>query len=121
MRRHEIDGFSRADLASVTKKNSSQITRLLKGPGNWTLDTISDVLRTLRFDLEIGITAYEDKPKRNFRHELACDPFYEEVSLKSSGSLRISRISRLGAPLTTERMLAHEHIGTSSRTELKDG
>lgn len=44
----EKSGLSRADLARrMHIKSSAQITRLLGAPGNWTLDTISDLLLTI--------------------------------------------------------------------------
>lgn len=37
-------GVSQADLARRLGKNPAQICRSLAGPGNWTLDTLSDLL-----------------------------------------------------------------------------
>lgn len=52
------------------KRDPAQITRWLKGPGNWTLDTVSDIMRALRADLRVSFIFYEDN-RPNFEHELA--------------------------------------------------
>lgn len=40
----EKEGMSRAELARRLDKAPEQVTRLLAAPGNWTLDTVSDLL-----------------------------------------------------------------------------
>lgn len=32
----------------------------MKGPGNWTIDTVSDLLRAMRAELNISVSFYED-------------------------------------------------------------
>jgi transcriptional regulator with XRE-family HTH domain len=41
-------GFSKADLAKMLGKKPEQITRWLAGPGNITLDTLSDLIFALK-------------------------------------------------------------------------
>ena len=53
--KREAAGFSKAKLARRIRKNPAQITRLLSGPGNWTIDTVSDLLLGMGF--EPGVTA----------------------------------------------------------------
>ena len=43
-KKKEKHGFTKADLARRIHKKPEQITRLLGAPGNWTLDTVSDLL-----------------------------------------------------------------------------
>lgn len=40
----EAEGFTRAQLGRRVGKTPAQITRYLGGPGDWTLDTVSDLL-----------------------------------------------------------------------------
>ena len=61
-------GLSQADLARRLGKGTDRICKLLGGPGNWTLDTASDLL----FAISGAEFAYSldyplDKPVRNFR------------------------------------------------------
>jgi len=51
--RAEQDGLTKAILASIMDKEPSQITRWFSGPGNWTLDTVSDLL--LGMDAEMSV------------------------------------------------------------------
>jgi hypothetical protein len=44
MREFKKAGISRATLARRLGKRPEQVSRLLGGPGNWTLDTVSDLL-----------------------------------------------------------------------------
>lgn len=48
------DGLTKAELARRIGKRPEQITRLLGAPGNWTLDTIQELL--------MGISGEEMKP-----------------------------------------------------------
>lgn len=45
------DGTKRADVARRIRKRPEQITRLLGAPGNWTLDTVSDLLLAMGYEL----------------------------------------------------------------------
>lgn len=49
------DGFTKADLARRIGKKPEVVTRLLGAPGNWTIDTLSDLLA--------GIGAEELEPQ----------------------------------------------------------
>ena len=60
----EADGFTKAELARVLDKRPEQVSRLLANPGNWTLDTISDLLLGIcKAELELGVS-YPFEKKR---------------------------------------------------------
>lgn len=44
IRKEDAGEMTRSNLAQRIKKDPAQISRLLSNPGNWTLDTISDLL-----------------------------------------------------------------------------
>lgn len=56
----ESTKFSRADLAKRLRKNPSQITRWLSSPGNWTLNTASDLLVAMGQELGISVESIAD-------------------------------------------------------------
>lgn len=51
--RVERDALTRAELARRLGRRPEQVTRWLASPGNWTLDTVSDLLLALGYELEI--------------------------------------------------------------------
>lgn len=51
-RQAETKGLTKRDLALRLKKDPAQLTRLLSGSGNWTLDTVSELLLAMDSELE---------------------------------------------------------------------
>lgn len=47
-------GFTKADMARRIHKKPEQIARLLGAPENWTLDTVSDLLLAMNYELSIA-------------------------------------------------------------------
>jgi len=59
--------FTQAALARRIDKRPEQVNRWLSSPGNWTIDTISDLLFGIAgAELEIGINYFADQAPRNF-------------------------------------------------------
>jgi|SRR6185437_13121766 len=46
------NGLTKAELAKLLNKDPGQVNRWLSGPGNWTLDTISDLLLAMNAELD---------------------------------------------------------------------
>jgi hypothetical protein len=70
-------GLSQADLSRRLGKGTDRVCKLLGGPGNWTLDTVSDLLFAIsgaepKYMLDYPL----DKPARNFTQPewLASEP-----------------------------------------------
>jgi transcriptional regulator with XRE-family HTH domain len=59
-RRRKAEGRSQAELAKVLNKDEGWISRSLKGPGNWTIKTLGELVEALDGDLEIVVHAMED-------------------------------------------------------------
>jgi hypothetical protein len=70
----ERSGITQATLAKRMGKGADWVCRLLGAPGNWTLDTVSDLL----FAIPGGEAAYDvsyplDQPKRNLTKPIWLD------------------------------------------------
>jgi hypothetical protein len=62
----EQDGLTKAELARRIGQSPERITRLLGAPGNWTLDTVSDLLLGIAAEeLEPQSISVLDRPRRN--------------------------------------------------------
>ena len=59
--------LTKVDLARrIGRPTPSQITRWLAAPGNWTIDTISDLMLAMGTEPELGVTYLTNQAKRNF-------------------------------------------------------
>ncbi len=82
----ELENFTKSDLACRLGKDRGQVTRMLAGPRNWTLDTISDLSLALDTEVEILFHDLRLPPGHNFCHPWATDNHYN-VKLNDDGSL----------------------------------
>lgn len=53
--------LSRADLAKRVGRKPEQITRWFASPGNWTLDTVSDLLIGMGYEPELSVTELKQR------------------------------------------------------------
>ena len=79
----ETQKWKRKTLAERSGKKESQISRWLSGPGNWTLDTVSNLLFAIDAELDFRVTRFKDKKKKNEYHSLN-EPISLVVPLKYS-------------------------------------
>jgi hypothetical protein len=62
------EGLTQADIARILGRRPEQIHRWLGVPGNWTLDTVSDLLLAIsKAELEFSADSLEQRTVRNFR------------------------------------------------------
>jgi len=64
------EGLTKREIAARLGKEPAQITRWLSGPGNWTLDTISDLLLAMGAELNQSVSWLKDKTAHPVAHEL---------------------------------------------------
>jgi len=57
-------GLTKADVSRMTGKQPAQITRLLGAPGNWTLDTVSDLLLAMGCEPKIEFVRLSDQDQK---------------------------------------------------------
>ena len=66
-RQRENPEFTQAALAKRIERGGDQVNRWLRSPGNWTIDTISDLLVGIAgAELTIGVSGFADRPSRNY-------------------------------------------------------
>jgi hypothetical protein len=58
--RHEDLGLTQAELARRIGKRTEVINRLLGAPGNWTLNTVSDLLLGMGGEPELAVHYFEE-------------------------------------------------------------
>lgn len=59
IRLSEKEGLKKADLARRLQKPPEQITRWLGAPGNWELDTVSDLLLAMGLELDVAARGFD--------------------------------------------------------------
>lgn len=66
LKEFEKSDLSQVELATRMGKGADRICRLLGAPGNWTLDTVSDLLYAISAaEVKYDVAYPLDKPKRN--------------------------------------------------------
>lgn len=74
----EGSGLAKKDIAENIGKDPAQITRWLKGPSNWTLDTVSNLLFAIDAEIEPKVVLFSEQLSRksNQFHELSSPPMF---------------------------------------------
>jgi hypothetical protein len=61
-------GITKATLARRLGKGADRVSKMLAGPGNWTIDTLAELLFAISAGVPTyGVTYPLDRPPRNFR------------------------------------------------------
>lgn len=87
------DELTRAEIARRLRKRPEQITRLLSGPGNWELDTISDLLLAMNAELDFRVVPFDERAIRNYTHPL-CGAL-DSQNLSAAGQSGINESSQI--------------------------
>lgn len=111
------DNFSKADLAAVMRRDPAQITRWLKGPGNWELRTVSDLMRALRADVHIHCVLFEDI-RSNDEHELARDEIEFQLDVVASGHIDITDVKTYSVAVSSSGVIGSAFV-TQTHTATK--
>lgn len=67
-------GLTKADLARRLNKRPEQITRWLAAPGNWTLDTVSQLMLAMGYEPTVGSQLLAENKTSNYCHPVALKP-----------------------------------------------
>ena len=63
-------GLRRKTLAERIGKTPASLSRILAGPGNWELDTLSDLLFAIGAEIDFNVVKLDDRPPANRFHPL---------------------------------------------------
>lgn len=85
-RKRQSEGMQQVDLANAIGKDKAWVSRYLRGPGNWTLQTLGKFVEALQGELDILVRGKEELPK-NTRNSDAYSGY--EVDTKSQTSVKI--------------------------------
>ena len=73
------NGLTRAEVARRIGRRPEQITRWFAAPGNWTLETVSDLLLAIsKSEPEVNLLPLEGRATRNYRGEIPLAPLPSE-------------------------------------------
>jgi DNA-binding phage protein len=61
IRQHHERGLTKADMARRIGRKPEQVTRWLGAPGNWTLDTVSDLLLAMGSEMEFTVMSVAER------------------------------------------------------------
>lgn len=76
MEKFRASGLTQADIARKIERNPGQINRMLAGPGNWTIETIAELLAAISAEeLLPRSQPFKGRAKRNHRqHDMLPPP-----------------------------------------------
>jgi hypothetical protein len=63
-RRRQAEGMKQTHIVDAIGRDPGWVSRTFRGPGNWTLRTLGELVEALNGELEIIVHAKEDVPER---------------------------------------------------------
>jgi hypothetical protein len=89
-------GLTKADIARRLNKRPEQVTRWLSAPGNWTLDTVSELMLALGYEPVVGSRSLAETVHSNDFHPLSIKP--SQATSTPNASITVSELRIRQAP-----------------------
>ena len=67
-------GVTQSHIAQTIGRKPSQVSAWLSGPSNWTLDTLSDLLRAVNASMDYNVVFDADRVQSNIVHSASLEP-----------------------------------------------
>jgi transcriptional regulator with XRE-family HTH domain len=79
------NGVTQAQIAQTIGRKPSQVSAWLSGPSNWTLDTISDLVRAVGASMDYKVVFDDDRVASNIMHPALTEPILPSITVSSTG------------------------------------
>lgn len=108
---YKAKGFTQASLATRVGKGPDQISRFLSGPGNVTIDTVSDMLLGMSgAELGVTISHLHSNSSRNLRTPDWLTPDYDGINKKPKELRAVAVSAIIGQGVATSSYLIKQTI-----------
>jgi hypothetical protein len=103
-RKRQAEGMKQSDIASILNHDPAWVSRQLKGPGNWTLRTIGELVEAMDGELDIAALGFDEPiyptPNYDAYSDYGVPTPLLAVVLGSTAPVSITSIERL--PITPQ-------------------
>lgn len=97
-------GMTQSKIAAILDRKPSQISAWLSGPSNWTLDTISHLLRSVHATMEYKVVFDADRINSNILHPANLDPDISTIPGNTVSSIQPNPTkTRISVQVTSAR------------------
>lgn len=88
----EERGITQKAIAEAIGRKPSQVSAWLSGPGNWTLDTVSDLLRAIDATMSYEVVRDVDQSRSNFSNPANHVPVPPPLDAVKAGAVKATNL-----------------------------
>jgi plasmid maintenance system antidote protein VapI len=91
---------TQAQIAKTIGRKPSQVSAWLSGPSNWTLDTVSNLLRAINASMDYAVVFDSDRIQSNLKHPALIEPVNTGTAPRPELVVRLEGTQRWQIPLS---------------------